>query len=381
MSSKLTDRGIKTLGPRSSTYIEFDTVVKGFGVRVTPNGTKAFVIDYRTRSGRQRRYTIGKFPTWSVTAAREEAKRLLRKVGLGGDPVAERNKARGGESMADLAERYVEEYLPTKRPKSQCDDRSMIRLSILPAMGTTKVRDVDRTAVRALHRKITQAGTPNRANAVLRLLSKMFNLAVEWDMRADNPAKGIQKNHEEHRERYLSKAEIERLWKALNAEQDRESVGVILLAMLTGARLSEIIKATWDQFDLEQGVWTKPSAHTKQKRTHRAPLTPRVWAMLRAMREENPHESMLFPVRAKIGTVRPAWERVRAAAKLDDVRFHDLRHSFASLLAGDGVSLLMIGKLLGHTQVKTTARYAHLADQPLRDAVERVGKLLGGSGA
>ena len=121
------------------------------------------------------------------------------------------------------------------------------------------------------------------------------------------------------------------MWTALDAEQDRESVAAILLAMLTGARLGEIVQASWNQFDLEQGVWTKPSSHTKQKRTHRAPLTP--------------------------------------------------RHSFASLLAGDGVSLLMIGKLLGHTQEKTTARYAHLADQPLRDAVARVGKLVGGGGS
>jgi integrase len=381
MSSKLTDRGTKGLEPRSSSFIEFDTVVTGFGIRVTPNGAKSFVIDYRNRSGRQRRYTIGKFPTWSVTAAREEAKRLLQKVGIGGDPVVDRNKARGGETMADLAERYVEEYLPKKRPKSQFDDRSMIRLSILPAMGTTKVKDVDRMAVRALHRKITRSGTPNRANAVLRLLSTMFNLAVEWGMRADNPAKGIEKNPEEPRERYLSRQEIERLKDSLVEEQDRESVAVILLAMLTGARMSEIVKATWDQFDLDNGIWTKPSAHTKQKRIHRVPLSPRVLEMLKQLREESPHDKLVFPVRGKIGTVRPAWDRVRSRAGLEDVRFHDLRHSFASLLAGGGMSLLMIGKLLGHTQQRTTARYAHVDVDPLRDAVERVSKLIGEGGA
>jgi len=201
---------------------------------------------------------------------------------------------------------------------------------------------------------------------------------VQWEMRDDNPATGVEKNYEESRERYLEEAEIERLWQALDEDRDRESVGVILLAMLTGARLSEITKATWSQFDLEAGTWTKPSSHTKQKRTHRAPLAPRALAMLQAMREDNPHETMLFPVRGKIGSVRPAWERVRTAAGLGDVRFHDLRHSFASLLAGDGASLLMIGKLLGHTQERTTARYAHLADKPLRDAVARIGDRVGG---
>jgi integrase len=378
MSSRLSDAGAKKLEPRSGTYIEFDTVVKGFGVRVTPAGSRSFVICYRTRSGRQRRYTIGSLPNWSVSAARKVAKELLQRVGLGEDPVAQRQDDRGGETVSDLADRYTEQHMPKKRPRSQREDRDLLRLYILPAMRTRKVRDVDHAAVDALHRKITKEGKPTRANAVVRLLSKMFNLSIKWGMRADNPCKHVEKNDELPRERYLSQAEIARLWTALDAEKDRESVAAILLAILTGARLGEIVKASWDQFDLQQGVWTKPSSHTKQKRTHRAPLTPRALAMLQAMREENPNESMLFPVRAKIGTVRPAWERARTAAGLDDVRFHDLRHSFASLLAGDGVSLLMIGKLLGHTQEKTTARYAHLADEPLRDAVARVGKLVGG---
>jgi len=337
-SDRLSDAGVGRLAPRSGTFIVFDTVVKGFGVRVTPSGTKAFVIDYRTRAGRQRRYTIGKFPNWSVRAARKVGKELLQRVALGDDPVAQRKEDRGGEIVADLAERYIDEHLPKKRPRSQREDRDLLRLYILPAMRTTKVRDVDHAAVDRLHRKITKEGKPTRANAAVRLLSKMFNLSIKWGMRADNPCKGIEKNDELPRERYLSREEIERLWAALDVERDRESVAGILLAMLTGARLGEIVKASWDQFDLEQGVWTKPSAHTKQKRTHRAPLAPRALAMLQAMREENPHESMLFPVRAKIGTVRPAWERVRAAAGLPDVRFHDLRHSFASLLASDGVT-------------------------------------------
>jgi integrase len=381
MSSKLYDAGVKKLKPRSSTYIEFDTVVKGFGVRLTPAGSRSFVISYRTRSGRQRRYTIGGFPNWSLSAARKVAKELLQRVGLGEDPVAQRKEDRGGETVGDLAERYIDQHLPKKRPSSQREDRDLLRLYILPELRTTKVRDVDHNAVDRLHRKITKEGKPTRANAVVRLLSKMLNLSIKWGMRSDNPCKGIEKNDELPRERYLSRKEIERLLTVLSEERDRESVSAILLAMLTGARRGEVVRATWDQFDLEQGVWTKPSAHTKQKRTHRAPLTPRALAMLHAMREENPHDRMLFPVRAKIGTVRPAWERVRKAAGMRDLRFHDLRHSFASLLAGDGVSLLMIGKLLGHTQEKTTARYAHLADQPLRDAVARVGKFIGEGGA
>ena len=254
MSSKLSDQGIKALKPRQTNFIEFDTVVKGFGIRVTPAGAKAFVIDYRNRSGRQRRYTIGKFPTWSVAAAREEAKRLLREVGVGNDPVADRNKARGGETVADLAGRYVEECLPKKRPSSQLNDRDMLRLYVLPALRSRSVQDIEREDIEALHKKITGAGKPYRANRVVSLLSKMFTLSIRWHMRGDNPAKGIEKNPEEPRERYLDAAEIERLLTVLAEERDRESVSIILLGMLTGARLREIVKATWDQFNLEQGV-------------------------------------------------------------------------------------------------------------------------------
>jgi integrase len=199
-------------------------------------------------------------------------------------------------------------------------------------------------------------------------------------MRPDNPCKGVIANPESPRERYLKPHEVERLMKALTELPDRESANVIVLALLTGARRGELLNATWDQFDLEAGAWTKPSSHTKQKRTHRIPLSPRALELLKAIRADAPAaERYIFPTRARLG-IRSPWERVRQAAGLKDVRFHDLRHSYASLLVGDGVSLHIVGRLLGHTQAQTTMRYAHLADDPLREATDRVGKLLGGSG-
>ena len=173
----------------------------------------------------------------------------------------------------------------------------------------------------------------------------------------------------------MSPAEVERLVKVLVEWPDRESANAIMLALLTGARRNELLLATWDQFDLEAGVWVKPSAHTKQKRTHRVPLSPRALELLTSMRAEQPFEVFVFPTRAKLG-IRTPWERIRAAADLDDVRFHDLRHSYASLLVNDGVELLTVGRLLGHTQMQTTARYSHLADETLREATGRVGRLV-----
>jgi integrase len=254
----------------------------------------------------------------------------------------------------------------------------MIKIYVLPELGRVKVTDVHHAEIAALHRKITKAGKATRANAVRRLLSKIFALAILWHLRTDNPCRGVKANIETPRDRYLSAEEIERLIRVISELEDRESADVIMLALLTGARRDELVKASWVQFDLKAGVWTKPSSHTKQKRTHRVPLNPRALELLRAIKSEaSKAETMVFPTRASLG-VRTAWERAREDAGLPDVRFHDLRHSFASLLVSDGVSLQVIGGLLGHTQAQTTMRYSHLADDALREATTRVGRLVGG---
>jgi integrase len=206
----------------------------------------------------------------------------------------------------------------------------------------------------------------------------MFSLAERWGIRADNPTKGVAKNHEESRERYLSPTELERLMRSLVDYPDKQVANAIMLALLTGARRSEVVQAPWDQFDLSQGVWIKPSSHTKQKKTHRVPLSPPALQLMKAMREGAPEDAVyVFPGRLPSKpreNVRRPWEAIRKAAGLDDVRFHDLRHSYASLLINDGVSLPIIGRLLGHSHAKTTMRYAHLADDPLRAATSRVGE-------
>src|SRR5262249_14129080 len=148
--------------------------------------------------------------------------------------------------------------------------------------------------------------------------SKMFSLAVRWGMRTDNPCKGVIANPEQLRERHLSPDEVERLMKALTELPDQEGANVIVLALLTGARRGELLNAKWDQFDLQAGVWTKPSSHTKQKRTHRVPMSPRALELLKAMRANaSSAETYVFPTRRKLG-IRFPWERVREAAGLED---------------------------------------------------------------
>jgi integrase len=180
-------------------------------------------------------------------------------IDRGGDPLAERIDARKAPTVSDLCARYTEEHLPTKRASSQHEDRAIIAAYVLPELKHFKVAEIEHGDISTLHRKITKAGQPYRANRVIALLSKMFSLAVLWKLRADNPCKGVARNQEEGRERYLEPHEIAPPMAALAEHKDQEPANAIMLAFLTGARRGELLRATWDQFDLTKGVWTKSS--------------------------------------------------------------------------------------------------------------------------
>jgi integrase len=250
------------------------------------------------------------------------------------------------------------------------------------------------------------ATRPVRANRVVEVLRKAFNLAIRWGWRTDNPVSGVQKNQEERRTRYLTADEILRLSAALRAHPEKTSANAIRLLMLTGARRSEVLGARWDMFDLDAGVWVKPSAHTKQRREHRVPLSAPAIELLKKMKvmATGPYVFPSADGRA-LTDIKRSWLSVCRTAGLAEqvprrtrsgnvvhgkdgdplmgwratARIHDLRHTFASILTSQGLSLPIVGALLGHTQAQTTARYAHLLDDPLRAAIERVAAIVMGA--
>jgi hypothetical protein len=252
-------------GRRSGYVIHYDTAVKGFGLRVTQNCAKSFILNYRA-DGIERRYTIGTFrDPWRTAAARREAQRLKIVIDQGGDPQGEKNTVRTAPTVRDLVQRWREEHSPKNRPSTQRENEKLIRQWIFPELGTHRVADLGYADIEALHRKITgKQGTPYRANRVLALVSKMLSLAVRWEWRPDNPCRGIERNHEERRYRYLTPAELERLVAALALYPNQTAANAIRLLLLTGARSGEVFTARWQQFNLEAGVWTKPSSATKQ---------------------------------------------------------------------------------------------------------------------
>lgn len=389
MVERITDKLVKELvPPETGNRIVYDEKVKGFGLRVTAGGAKSFVLNYRNAEGRERRLTIGTYgpDEWSVEGARRRAGEIKRQIIRGEDPLAERVAAREAPTVADLADRYIEDHLPRKRPLSQRDDKAMIAKIVRPKLGTRKVAAVFHADIDKLHRDMKV--TPYRANRVLALLSKMFNLAIRWGLRTDNPATGVERFPEDKRTRYLSAEEIGRLTRALAEYQDERAANVVRLCLLTGCRRGEALSATWGDLDLDAGVWTKPGATTKQKTVHRAPLGEAAVLLLNGMlaaapraEDGTPASRYVFPGKtgeAHLSEIKDEWEAIRKAAGITDVRLHDLRHTYASILASAGASLPMIGALLGHTQPSTTARYTHLFDDPLRKMADTAGHVING---
>jgi integrase len=376
-------------GPGRKEVFHSDDDTRGLRLRVMDTGVRSWVFEYRAH-GRERLLTIGRAETWPLKLVREEAHRLRRLVDVGGDPMGERHAQRAAPTMNDLIERWREERAPRKKASSREEDEAMIRDYIEPELGRMKVGDVTRSVVDRLHRKISARGTLYRANRVLALVSTLLSLAVIWEYRSDNPAKGIEKNPEEPRYRYLTPEELPRLSAALDAYPNQDPADVLRMLLLTGARKNEVLSMRWTDVYLgEPPVWNKPPSSTKQKRLHRVPLSAEAQALLlaREVRAKSARfpSPYVFPRRQRrrgqpaighLPDVQSAWKRIIKAARLEDIRIHDLRHSFASILASQGFSLPMIGSLLGHTQAQTTQRYSHLLDSAQRQAAEKVGEVV-----
>jgi integrase len=404
---KLSKRTVDALKPAINSFIAFDATLKGFGVRVLPSGAKSWVIEYRPggggRSVGKRRLKLGDIFELTPAEARKMARIALSQVRLGSDPALDRTTARQQMSVAALAEEFIKDHAQAKRKSSTARDYAQIlRKIVVPAIGSRKVDTITRSTISRLHLNLKE--TPYHANKLVAVVGSMYSFAARRHIVPEgfNPVRGVQRYPESPRERFLTTAELDRLGAAL---REGETIGLpweidpgklsskhaprqgnrvtklspyaaaaIRLLLLTGCRLGEILHLRWADVDLERGVLFLPDSKTGRKTVvlnapAMAILTelPRVGIYVIAGDDAGAADE-----KARSDLKRP-WRAVSKRAKLAGVRLHDLRHTHASFGAAGGFGLPIIGKLLGHKQAATTARYAHLDVDPLRRAAEHIG--------
>lgn len=388
----LNPTAVRETKPGNKEVIVWDDRIAGFGLRVTPKGAKTYIFKHRVGRGAGavvRKPTIGVADGKGADikalneAARAKALEFQALLKAGGDPARARAEQDAAPNVSTLCDIYMERHGSTKRSASE--DQRRIDKVVKPRLGKLKARELTQLDIEDLHRSYRDR--PYEGNRVLALLSKMFNLAEEWGYVDKNPATRVKKYPEQRRRRYMTKDEDVRFRAALRKylevpDQNRiDAVDIIALLSLTGARSGEALSATWDQFDLDAGVWTTPATNTKTAREYRRPISDEVVKLLRTRARSG---KFIFPGPGRTGhrvNIKGAWQKIRKLASIEDLRVHDLRHTFASLLVSDGVPLPIIGALLGHTQIQTTMGYAHLLDDPLREAAGRIGTKLAGLGS
>jgi len=392
MKAKITKRAVDAMKPGERDSFLWDSEIKGFGLKVTPKGRKVYILQYRQHRS-LRRYTIGTHGSpWTADEARDEALRLLGQVKEGKDPSSAKQAEKDAITVSKLCDLYLKEGNGTKKASTIATDEGRIERHIKPLLGRKRVKDVTANDIKKFmhdvangktaadvktkpHGRARVSGGKGTATRTVGLLGGIFSFAVDGGYRSDNPVRGVKRYVDRRNERFLSPKELAQLGEALTEAEaegkNKTAINAIRLLILTGCRKSEILTLKWEHVNFEAGYLELPDSKTGQKRV---PLgAPALELLASLTRIEG--NSYVLPGEKKerhlVGLPR-VWRDVRKIAGLDDVRLHDLRHSFASVGAGAGMGLAIVGKLLGHRDPKTTARYSHIADDPAKAAADRI---------
>lgn len=351
-----------------------DAKCTGLALEIRPSGIKTYFLRYTNSYGKQCQMKLGRTNELSLAQARTLAKKHLAEIALGGpDPLAFKKLLRTVPTLSEFA---YGKYLPYVKihKRSWKTDECLLRVHILPKLGDKHLDEVTQADVISLHHERASVSAAGSANRLVIILRYMFNLALEWEIPGPkkNPAAGVKLLEETKRERYLSKDELRKLQAALSESENQMLGPIVTMLVLTGARKREVLDCRWEDMDLVRKQWRIPFTKSGKPRT--VPLSDSAINLLKGI--EHPEDSVYVFANPK--TRKPfvgifySWDTARKKAGMPDLRIHDLRHSFASFLVNAGRSLYEVGQLLGHTQLKTTMRYAHLSDQTLRDAVNVV---------
>ena len=386
--TRLSKRTVDLARPEPKRFTMWDTELKGFGIVVQPSGVKSYIVRYRIgggRSGTLKQMVLGRHGALTPDEARTLGRKALAAVAHGNDPAGVRAQARGALTLSDVAEAFMREHAEAKRKGTTVKHyRSLLDAYVLPALGSKKAEAISRTEVARLH--LAMALTPYQANRMLAMLGSLYAFAERRGLVPGvNPVRKIERYSESRRERFLNTQELQRLGDALKRAEGNGvtaedgtverispfAAAALRLLLFTGCRLSEILELRWEHVDFERGLLFLPDSKTGRKTI--VLNAPALTVLIDLPRiPGNPHViGGQKPGSAMTDLKRP-WQRVCRDAAISGVRLHDLRHTFASYGAGSSLGLPIIGKLLGHSQSATTARYAHLDADPLRRASETI---------
>ncbi|CAH2603761.1 Tyrosine-type recombinase/integrase [Rhodovastum atsumiense] len=376
-------KNLLAVAPGERKYRVYDLAIPGFAIEVCPSGRKTFWLRYTDPRHRRRELRLGRYGDITADQARKKAQEKRAAISLGGDPAGTRDRLAAIPTVAAYA---ADMFIPHAREhlRSHANYEAAIRLRIAPALGRKALDEVTPAHIAAFRRGLIDEGLSNASvNRHLAVLRRMFSLALRWGLyQGANPAQHPGMLREEPRESYLAEAQVAALMAALGEDPDPLAGRAIALLALTGARRSEVLRARWADVDVERRLLTVP--RSKSGRRRHIPLSDAALRLLETL-PRAPGQEWLFPSPRRPGrpmqSVRSAWARARRAAALPaGTRLHDLRHTFASILINGGRSLYDVSRVLGHTQLATTARYAHLSPQTLVEAANMVGRVATGAG-
>ena len=365
--------------PNSSNYL-WDNELRGFGIRTSASGVKAFLIRYYTSQKRRRTLTLGNYPVLTVFQARELAQQKLSAVKLGGDPANDKAQALAALSVSELCDIYLERHSKLKK-KSWKDDKQRIEKFIKSAFGNRKINSLKRIDVANFHERIGKEVGNATANRVLNLISAMFVLAEKWGHVSEghvNPGRGTAKLKEISRDRYLTVEEAGRLIKATDAELNLDIRLLIRLYLYTAARKNELLSLAWSDVDFEARRIT--FRDTKNESNHHIRPAKDVWPLLWSLFELRDSDNPFVFTGRRAGThlqdIKKPWDRIRERAGLEDIRLHDLRRTAASWLAQAGVNTVAIGKTLNHSNLASMEVYARLSGDDTASAFDKIGEVM-----
>jgi integrase len=365
---------------REAEYTDMECI--GLHLRVGKSGRKFFQHRYR-HLGRKKCLTLGEFPYVTVQEARQKVSEHKSLLAKDIDPADEKTQQRNDLTLEEFIKQF---YIPhaTMHKKSWQEDVYKIDKWINPSLGKLRLSHITSRDIISLHAKVKEKNSSVSANHYLNLVSRMLNLAVKWGLLDKNPASGVDKFKEPpHRERYLTKEELPRFLRSLDLQDDRLSVAAIKLLLFTGCRKGEILGLRWE--DVQEGRLFLPMTKNGQSRSVLLNAKAKeVLSGLKEKKEQIPQtrdSRYLFPARdgsrkGHIQDLRVPFEKVCEAADIQNLRIHDLRHSFATIAVMSGASLQEVQKLLGHSDIGMTQRYAHMVDDSLRRATEGVGQAI-----